>query len=565
MEELFKAVIDVCRAYLGEKSLFKKKPKNEETMARNLLRLARNLSDPFAEMEGRHQAMSREEAMFTELTNAIEALGARSGLAIRLKPIKQLYVDKQRRREEAVIIQEEEEAQDKGPRIFSFYDVVGVLSDASSAIITAAYEKKLSFIRLPENRGNLEEAREKTEELNEAYKTLINPARRRVYDLSWKGKEASESRSFTLYDVVGILSSASPRTIKQAYRAKSLCVHPDKNPSNSKEAARKSAELSHAYTILKDPAQRANYDQILQKQAGVSVRPIAEPRSARSDSAVASSSSDIHLAFKIPYRDLSLGRPLGEGAGGKVFEGMCHNIGKVAIKQIEDAGGLQILRGISARQAFMQEAQMMGRLQHPNLARLWGVSGGEEEGHHYSMVMEYMSKGSLFDVIQRRERLSWRQRWQIAVDVGQGLAFLHGRHTLHHDLKSPNVLLDEDMQAKLTDFGLSVIRLSPGKLPPHIASQTLCDNRWKAPELFERGARYTQKADVFSYGVILWELATGKEPIGGKPREKDIPATCPGEFKAIIKRCRKTKPEKRCTIQEAVADLNKHQAAICRR
>jgi serine/threonine protein kinase len=272
--------------------------------------------------------------------------------------------------------------------------------------------------------------------------------------------------------------------------------------------------------------------------------------------------SDVHISFKIPYSDLHKGILLGEGAGGKVLKGTCRNIGQVAIKQIEDAGALQVLQGITARQAFMQEAQIMGQLQHPNLARLWGISGGGEEGHHYSMVMEYIPKGSLYGVIHGSESLSWRQRWQIAIDIGNGLAFLHGRDILHHDLKSPNVLLGDDMQAKISDFGLSVIRPSPGELPPHIASQTLCDNRWKAPELFATGERYTKEADVFSYGIILWELATGRMPTGGKPRKKTIPADCPDSFKAIIRRCWRTRPGDRCTIQDALQDLEAHKREV---
>jgi ankyrin repeat protein len=269
--------------------------------------------------------------------------------------------------------------------------------------------------------------------------------------------------------------------------------------------------------------------------------------------------SGMQVSFNISYEDLTFDQQIGEGGFGYVFSGTCRTFGQVAIKQFKGKD-LQRILGQTPLQALMHEAEMMTRVRHPNIVSLWGISSDAEQ--QYSMVMEYMPKGSLYDAMHGEEELTWQQRWKFALDIGQGLCFLHEQGVLHHDLKSPNVLLDENKRAKISDFGLSKVTSVPGSAGSRITTQTLCDFRWKAPELYEPEARYDKPADVFSYGVILGELATKKTPMGGKPRMKTIPEDCPEGFREVIKRCRKTKPGKRCTIQEAVQILEARKMEV---
>jgi len=201
-------------------------------------------------------------------------------------------------------------------------------------------------------------------------------------------------------------------------------------------------------------------------------------------------------------------------------------------------------------------------LRHPNIVQLYGVC---LEPGHYGMVMELMPKGSLFDVLHNAgERLDWKIRWEIGMDVGQGLSVLHAQGILHRDLKSLNVLLDGNLRAKLTDFGLSRVKTESAASTKHQAAGTV---RWMAPELFKRTAKYTEGSDIYSYGMILWELASRKTPYEDAANEavviqwiKDgeteiIPADCPEIFGAVTKSCWAMEPASRPKAADAVTRL----------
>ncbi len=106
------------------------------------------------------------------------------------------------------------------------------------------------------------------------------------------------------------------------------------------------------------------------------------------------------------------------------------------------------------------------------------------------MVMEYLPKGSLYQVLHdSKETLPWNPiRWDIAIDVGKGLSYLHSQNIVHRDLKSLNVLLDDQYRAKITDFGLAKIKLETNSTTTK-TKQGMGTTRWRAPELFKRGAK----------------------------------------------------------------------------
>ena len=268
---------------------------------------------------------------------------------------------------------------------------------------------------------------------------------------------------------------------------------------------------------------------------------------------------------KIAWQSLNVGDALGEGAFGTVYRGNWQSI-DVAIKQLH-------LKPLPEHlvQDFESEANIMSQCQFPNIVRLYGVC---VEPGHYSMIMEYMHKGSLYHVLRHRdEPLPWNPlRWQIAMDIGKGLAFLHSQNVLHRDLKSLNVLLDEKYQAKISDFGLSKIKTESNNSTANKTKSMVGTTRWRAPEII-KGVEANKKAsDVYGYGMILWELASRKLPFEEAPddfivmgwimngKKEKVPDDCPKEFGHVIESCWE-EPQKRPEASQILAALEKAKPA----
>ncbi len=154
----------------------------------------------------------------------------------------------------------------------------------------------------------------------------------------------------------------------------------------------------------------------------------------------------------IPSQDFTKGKPIGKGGFGSVYLGKWHNV-SVAIKEL-------FVQSATISKTFEKEAGAMAECNHPNIVRLFGVC--LEEGK-LALLMEYLEKGSLFDLLQNVQiTLLWSRRYTIAADIGNGLSYLHSQKIIHRDLKSLNILIAKDDTAKISDFGLAKIRLETG-------------------------------------------------------------------------------------------------------
>ncbi|PQQ08807.1 uncharacterized protein Pyn_11207 [Prunus yedoensis var. nudiflora] len=223
---------------------------------------------------------------------------------------------------------------------------------------------------------------------------------------------------------------------------------------------------------------------------------------------------------------------------------------------------------------FWKEARILGQLHHPNIVAFYGVvSDGPVT--NLATVTEYMVNGSLKQVLQKKDRtIDRRKRLIIAMDAAFGMEYLHEKSIVHFDLKSHNFLVNmRDPQrpvCKIGDLGLSKIKqrtLVSGGVRGTIP--------WMAPELLNsKNNLVTEKVDVYSFGIVMWELLTGEEPyanlrskeliagiIKGSLRP-EIPSWCDPMWRSLMERCWSSDPDSRPPFSEIAKELRAMSAAM---
>ncbi|KAM1483679.1 hypothetical protein TB2_034960 [Malus domestica] len=219
---------------------------------------------------------------------------------------------------------------------------------------------------------------------------------------------------------------------------------------------------------------------------------------------------------------------IGEGGFGRVYKGKLDKIEQVvAVKQL-DRNGLQ------GNREFLVEVLMLSLLHHENLVNLIGYCA---DGDQRLLVYEYMPLGSvedhLLDLPEGQTPLDWFKRMRIALGAAKGLEYLHDEANppvIYRDLKSSNILLDADFNAKLSDFGLA--KLGPIGDKTHVSSRVMGTYGYCAPE-YQRTGQLTVKSDVYSFGVVLLELITGRRAVDTtlSTREQNLVAWAQPVFK----------------------------------
>ncbi|CAK8568323.1 unnamed protein product [Lathyrus sativus] len=207
---------------------------------------------------------------------------------------------------------------------------------------------------------------------------------------------------------------------------------------------------------------------------------------------------------KFSYSELkqatkNFSQEIGKGAGGTVYKGVLFDERVVAVKRLMEAN--------QGESQFLAEVSSIGRLNHMNLIELWGYCA---EGKHRVLVYEFMENGSLAQHL-RSGGLDWTKRFNIALGTARGLAYIHEEcleWVLHCDVKPQNILLDSDYQPKVADFGLSKLRdRSDAKFSSF--SKIRGTRGYMAPEWILNHS-ITSKIDVYSYGMVVLEIITGK-------------------------------------------------------
>ncbi len=296
--------------------------------------------------------------------------------------------------------------------------------------------------------------------------------------------------------------------------------------------------------------------------------------------------SDDASRWQIDFSDLTLARVVGEGAFGKVYLGRWHET-DVAIKLLSSLSALGLPSAGEASSNEVHEAiktlerevSLMVNMRHPNVILFMGICP-----EPFCIVTEYCSRGSLYDLLRSARNdpalareLSWPRRLSLAMDAAKGMLYLHSHkpRVIHRDLKSPNLLVDGQWRAKVTDFNLS--RLSE---TPSVASSIAANNpRWQAPEVIQ-SRDFSATGDVYAFGLILWELATWELPFdqmtqfqiiltvaekGGRPEipEPSSPSLQGGDFPgyadyvSLMKACWAQNPKDRPGFDQIIAMLRK--------
>eukprot|EP00258_Populus_trichocarpa_P030718 XP_024446737.1 probable leucine-rich repeat receptor-like serine/threonine-protein kinase At3g14840 [Populus trichocarpa] len=207
--------------------------------------------------------------------------------------------------------------------------------------------------------------------------------------------------------------------------------------------------------------------------------------------------------IKAATNDFDPANKLGEGGFGCVYKGVLSDGTRIAVKQLS-------AKSKQGNREFVNEIGMISALQHPNLVRLYGCC---IEGKQLLLVYEYMENNSLAHVLFgtkeiKATKLDWRTRQRICVSIAKGLVFLHEESTLkivHRDIKGTNILLDKDMNAKISDFGMAKLDDEDNT---HIDTRVAGTMGYMAPEYALYGY-LTYKADVYSFGVVALEIVSG--------------------------------------------------------
>ncbi|KAK9835179.1 hypothetical protein WJX81_003995 [Elliptochloris bilobata] len=251
--------------------------------------------------------------------------------------------------------------------------------------------------------------------------------------------------------------------------------------------------------------------------------------------------------FKILQRKDGSDWLLGQGAFGKVYRGLLDHVQPVAIKIIP-AG----IAGATPRASVetIREITLLRQCRCPHVVQFMGAC--VMENGDTVILMELMLGGTLFEAIAT-DRVSWHNRGrQVAIDVARGLAFLHSRNIASLDVKSPNVLLTPSRSAKIADFGLARVLLTAA------TAVTACGSfDWAAPELLMGGtsSKVSGAADIYSFGVILWELVTREAPRRGRMRVPKAPEECSEAMMELINQCMAIDASARPSARELVERL----------
>jgi serine/threonine protein kinase len=273
---------------------------------------------------------------------------------------------------------------------------------------------------------------------------------------------------------------------------------------------------------------------------------------------------DVDESWMIRREHLIFREEIGKGAFGVVYKADYLGI-DVAVKTVGPPGGFQD----QMEEVFAQrEVAVLKSCRHPNIVTFLGILEPENGNNHgFQIVLEYLSKGDLGRyLLDSDEPVSWARKVKICLDVACGMAYLHSRSIIFRDLKSENLLLDDNLKCKICDFGFARSYTKSGRGRP----TTMCGtDEFMAPEVV-LGQPYDEMADIFSFGMLMFEIISRRDVGKLIPRsvannfainEADVrtrlPKDCPKHFAELAFLCVKYEPNLRPKFPKIIAFLKK--------
>ena len=249
---------------------------------------------------------------------------------------------------------------------------------------------------------------------------------------------------------------------------------------------------------------------------------------------------------------------IGTGGMSDVYKAKCHKLNRfVAVKVLKQ----EFSENDNFVSKFRVEAQAAAGLMHPNIVNVYDV--GEENGIYY-IVMELVEGITLKKYIEKKARLTYKEAVSIAIQVSMGIEAAHNNHIIHRDIKPQNIIISKDGKVKVTDFGIAKAATSNT-----ITSNVMGSVHYTSPEQ-ARGGYSDEKSDIYSLGITMFEMLTGRVPFNGEttvaiaikhiqeemPSPKEYVPEIPASVEGIVLKCCQKSPDRRYqSMQEVIADL----------
>ncbi|XP_042033340.1 serine/threonine-protein kinase STY46-like [Salvia splendens] len=263
--------------------------------------------------------------------------------------------------------------------------------------------------------------------------------------------------------------------------------------------------------------------------------------------------------WEIDWRLLKIGGKIASGSCGDLYRGvyLCED---VAVKVLRSE---HLNNSLEAE--FAQEVAILRQVQHDNVVRFVGAC---TKLPHLCIVTEYMPRGSLYEYLHKNHpSLKLPQLLKFAIDVCKGMEYLHQKDVIHRDLKTANLLMDSSSVVKVADFGVARFQNNGGVMTAETGTY-----RWMAPEVINHQL-YDQKADVFSFAIVLWELVTAKVPYDNmtplqaalgvrQGLRPELPTNAHPKIISLMQRCWEAVPSERPSFSDIRIELEALQQEV---